>query len=303
MTKHIILGSRGSPLALAQVKEVSDALAKAFGSEITVEVRVIKTLGDKNTSQPLDKLGRTGIFVKELEKALLDEKIDIAVHSMKDLPVTFPPNLILGGVLPRKNASEVIVTRGEGFMQLTSGSKVGTGSLRRKAQILNYREDLEIIPIRGNLNTRLRKLKEGLVDALVTAWAALHRLGRKYWQEFRLEFFSPWEFVPAAGQGVIALEVLESRKDILKLLSKIIDVNTYLASLTERTAIKELGGGCHLGAGAYAEVCDDRIKVKGMLAGENEVVYAELEGDVLEAVELGETIARMLKSESAILEP
>jgi hydroxymethylbilane synthase len=276
----LVIASRGSQLALWQAHWVERQLASA-GLESRIEI--IKTTGDKITDVPLAKVGTKGLFTKEIEEALLAERADLAVHSLKDLPTELPPGLTLAGVPAREDPRDAIV--GRRLADLAHGAKVGTSSLRRAAQLRKLRPDLAIEPVRGNLDTRLRKLDEGRYDAIVLAAAGLKRLG---WADRIAELLAPEVMCPAVGQGALALESRESGagKDACAALDH---PATRAAVTAERAVLAALGGGCQVPIGAYATVADGWLRLLAIVASPDgmELVRAESEGSVSEAAALG----------------
>ena len=257
----IRLGTRGSKLALAQSQLVAQQL-KAFGSE--VEIVVITTTGDRAASTPPDS-SATGIFVKELEAELLRGGIDLAVHSLKDMPTEVPEGLAVGAALARGVPLDVLVCRdGSADMAaLPAGARVGTSSPRRCAQLLHYRPDLEMRPIRGNVDTRLRKLDAGEFDAVVLAQAGLERLGIR---DRPARAIPPDICLPAPGQGALALEIRYDDGDLAKLVKPLEHAETRACVTAERAFLKALGGGCRAAVGALAEVVDGALVLEAMVA-------------------------------------
>ncbi len=239
------LGTRGSPLALAQARIVRDALAKAHASLAAadaVEILPIRTTGDKVQDRPLVEIGGKGLFTEEIEQALSDGRIDIAVHSLKDMPTILPPGLVLGAVLEREDPRDVLFSRGGGGIDtLPKGARVGTASLRRQALLLNRRPDLQIGPLRGNVETRLRKLQEGQVDATVLALAGLKRLGRGTGGGTILTLD---DMLPAPAQGAISVESRADDARVAALLSKIDHKQSSVAVTAERAMLAALDGSC-----------------------------------------------------------
>ena len=276
----LVIASRGSQLALWQAHWVERQLASA-GLESRIEI--IKTTGDKITDVPLAKVGTKGLFTKEIEEALLAQRADLAVHSLKDLPTELPAGLTLAGVPAREDPRDAIV--GRRLSELAHGAKVGTSSLRRAAQLRKLRPDLTIESLRGNLDTRLRKLDEGCYDAIVLAAAGLKRLG---WGDRIAELLAPEVMCPAVGQGALALESRESGagKDACAALDH---PATRAAVTAERAVLAALGGGCQVPIGAYATVAEERLRLLAIVASPDgtELVRAESEGSVSEAAALG----------------
>src|SRR2546426_232296 len=244
---RIIIGTRGSKLALWQAGWVRDQLA-AQGHE--VEIKVIKTTGDRLGNVPLTQSGTKGLFIKEIEEALAAKEIDLAVHSLKDLPTEQPPGLRVAAVPSRADPRDVLISSGaKPLSALPSGSRVGTGSLRRQSQLRAMRRDLEAVPVRGNVDTRLRKLERGECDALVLAAAGLDRLGLS---ERVTQYFSVSEMCPAVGQGALAIETREGDDRIEQAVLPLDDARAREAVRAERALLRCLGGGCQAPIAAHA---------------------------------------------------
>ena len=254
----IKIGTRGSELALTQTQHVVDAL-KAANPGIVFEVVVIKTTGDRDRRQDIASLG-VGVFVRELETALLDERIDIAVHSLKDLPSTLPVDFALAAVPPREDPRDALISRsGKTLEELPAGSRVATGSTRRKALVLGMRPDLIVEPQRGNVPTRLKKLDDDDgPDAVILATAGLNRLGL---QDRITQHLACMDFVAAVGQGALALETRANDTVTIGLAEKLDDRNTRLAVTAERAFLEAVGGGCSSSVSAHAKVDGDKIEV------------------------------------------
>lgn len=248
---RLVIGTRGSALALWQANHVRDLLEKAHpGLEVTLEV--IKTTGDKITDVPLAKVGGKGLFVKEIEEALLTEKVDLAVHSLKDVPAELPERLALCAILPREDPSDALVVRsglGPRLSDLPRGARLGTSSLRRQLQLRALRPDLVITPLRGNVDTRLRKLDEGEYDAIVLASAGLKRLGLG---ERISQSFSPEELLPAIGQGILGLEARKDDERVRGLIAPLHDPKSARVAAAERGVNAALAGGCQVPIAAHA---------------------------------------------------
>ena len=256
MAESIIVGSRGSPLALKQT-EYFCGLLKAAYPTINVEIRIIKTTGDRILNAPLTQIGGKGIFVKEIEEALLCHDIDIAVHSMKDVPTELPKNLILPVVLKRTEYRDALVSQKfSGLSALPPGAVVGTSSFRRKIQILRRRPDLTVKDIRGNVDTRLKKMDSGEYQALVMSAAGMERLG---WGDRIREYL---DFLPAPGQGALALEIRKNDHSVLRLIARFNDACSARAVRLERFFLEKMGGGCQAPIGAYAEMKGNRFVMK-----------------------------------------
>lgn len=264
MKRPFRIGTRGSLLALWQANYIRDLLA-AVRTDLLPEIRIIKTTGDRNLESPLSEIGGKGVFVKEIEEALLSEEIDIAVHSMKDLPAVLPDGLVIGAVAPRHDPRDALVSNGDlSLADLPPGARVGTGSLRRAAQLLNLLPGLRIVPIRGNVDTRLRKLRDGEeYDAILLAAAGLGRMGLS---EEASEIIPADVMVPAPGQGIIAVECREGDAGTRGTISIINHARTWTAGSAERAFLRRLGGDCNIPAGCYAETDGDEVSVTGILA-------------------------------------
>lgn len=291
--KRVIrVGSRGSTLALRQTQEVVEQLSQIY-REIQWEVVPIITSGDRFSENPKTVFTK-GMFVKEVEEALLEGIVDLAVHSLKDLPVDLPPGLALFAVLKREDPRDVLLSRsGLGFAALPPGTTVGTSSVRRKVQIEALRPDLEVVPLRGNVPTRIRKMEEGKVDALVLAAAGIRRLGA----EARIvEYFSPEVLVPAVGQGVVVVEGREG-DPVAQMVAVLNHEETAQAVEAERHFLKLFGGGCQIPVGALATVEHGWMQLFGMAAYGKEVKKASLEGPVERQGSLVQLLVRLLRGD------
>ncbi len=285
------IGTRGSALALAQAGWVRDRLV-SFDEKRQLEIVPIKTSGDQHPSRPLSQLGGKEAFTREIEKALLAGEIDLAVHSMKDLPVVLPPGLMLAAITARENPLDVFISRtGADLESLPGGAAVATGSLRRRAQLLRYRQDLVIRDIRGNVDTRLKKLSDGFADGLVLAAAALKRLGRG---ESIAQYLHPDVCVPAAGQGALGIEMREDNRPLRELLAMLHDQEAGLTVRAERSFLHALGAGCHTPAGAYAELRDGEMLLRGFVSSPDgkDMVRMKMLGRRDEGEIIGELLAR-----------
>jgi hydroxymethylbilane synthase len=285
----LVIASRGSQLALWQARWVAAQLSAA-GQECRIEI--IKTTGDKITDVPLAKVGTKGLFTKEIEEALLDGRAHLAVHSLKDLPTELPEGLVLAAIPEREDPRDAMV--GRSLANLPLGAKVGTSSLRRAAQLRQLRPDLQVESIRGNLDTRLRKLDEGLYDAILLAAAGLKRLG---WGDRIAEILSPEQMCPAVGQGALAIEA-RAGFDGAKMLDH---ADTRTAVLAERGVLGALGGGCQVPIGAYATVSEGRVHILAIVAAPDgtQVIRAEAEGPAAEASLIGASLAAELLTRGA----
>jgi len=286
------LGTRKSKLALWQANFVKEKL-EALGCK--VELVPITTTGDKILDAPLAKIGGKGLFVKEIENALLAGEIDLAVHSLKDVPMIIPEGLTLSAITEREEPYDVLISRnGKKLEELPSGAVVGTSSLRRQVQIKRRRRDLKVEILRGNVDTRLRKLKEGLYDAIVLAYAGVKRMGLSGEISQVLE-----DFIPAVGQGSLAIETRAEDERVINFVKVLNHRESWLRAVCERAFLRELQGGCQVPIGAYAWIEGDRIKIKGFISdleGERFLEGYE-EGGLQEAEEVGKRLAQRLLRE------
>ncbi len=293
MRKLIRVGTRGSKLALAQTNWVIQKIKDQYPG-LQVEVTVIKTKGDKILDVPLAKVGGKGLFVKEIEEALLREEIDLAVHSMKDVPTELPDGLDIAIIPERESPFDVLISRqGVGVTELPPGATVGTSSLRRTAQLRARRPDLRIENLRGNLDTRLRKLSEGLYDAIVVAEAGLLRLGLGDTPRVR---FSVEDMLPAIGQGALAIEVRLRDEELLEGLAFLHHEETAVAVAAERAFLKRLGGGCQVPLAAYARFEGEQLVVEALIADPSgePLLRDKRVGGPTEAARMGEELAEDL---------
>ena len=259
----VVIGSRGSPLALWQANWIKDLLQE-YHSDLAVDIKIIKTSGDKIQDVPLAKIGGKGLFVKEIEEGLLKREVDFAVHSMKDMPIIFPMNLCIACVTKRENPFDALISKNNIKLDdLPKGAKVGTGSLRRMSQLLYYRPDLKLVPLRGNLETRLKKLETEGLDAIILAAAGLIRLG---WSDRITEIISPEVLLPAMGQGAVGIETRKNDVDNQILLADIDHEETHYALDAERALVSQLEGGCNVPIGSFATLDGDQITLTGLVA-------------------------------------
>jgi len=289
----VIIGSRGSPLALWQANWVKDLL-QGQHSDLAVDIKIIKTSGDKIQDVPLAKIGGKGLFVKEIEEGLLKREVDFAVHSMKDMPIIFPVNLCIACVTKRENPFDALISRNDIKLDdLPKGAKIGTGSLRRMSQLLYYRPDLNMVPLRGNLETRLKKLKSEELDAIILAAAGLIRLG---WDDRITEIIAPEILLPAMGQGAVGIETRKNDVDNQILLADIDDEETHYALDAERALVSQLEGGCNVPIGSFATLNGDQITLKGLVASlDGKIMYKkELTDLKTNAVALGRKMGNEL---------
>src|ERR1700722_16818793 len=291
------IGSRGSPLALVQANEVQARLAKAHGvAPERIEIKTIRTSGDMIQDRPLAEAGGKGLFTKEIEEALLSGAIDLAVHSSKDMPTVLPEGLELSAFLPREDARDAFIGRtAKSVRELPQGAVVGTASLRRQALIKRLRPDLAIAPLRGNVETRLRKVAAGDVDATVLAVAGLKRLGLL---AAATMVFDIDEFLPAVGQGAIGIETRVSDAKTRALVATINDPDTAAALAAERAFLAVLDGSCRTPIAGHARVSGDVISFRGMIAKTDGSAALEVsrEGRRADAAALGADAGRDLKN-------
>lgn len=292
------IGTRGSMLALQQSNHVKESL-EACWPGLRVELVIIKTTGDKILDVPLAKVGGKGLFVKEIEDALLAREVDLAVHSIKDVPAELPDGLAIVAIPPREDSRDVLVLRSGGSLaDLPRGARAGTSSLRRRAQLLRLRPDLCVENLRGNLDTRLRKVGEGLYDAIVLAAAGLHRMG---WQDRISAYLDEKEFVPAIGQGAIGIEARADDEAVSRFLAPLHHLETAQAVEAERSLLRELEGGCQVPIGGHARVLGEEIELTGLVASlDGERVFrAVMKGPREEAGALGVRLAGKLLDSGA----
>jgi hydroxymethylbilane synthase len=293
MKKKIKLATRKSLLALTQSTWVKEQIERHHPG-VAVELVKITTTGDKILDVPLAKVGGKGLFVKEIEDALLDGRADLAVHSMKDVPTELPEGLHLGIVPERENPRDAFVSRKyRDVSDLPHGAKVGTSSLRRKSQLARLRPDLMIEDLRGNLDTRLRKLDEGKYDAIVLAAAGLNRLGMA---DRITALLSPEQMLPAIGQGALGIELRRDDDELFAVLSFLNHPATVTAVAAERSFLQRLEGGCQVPIGAHATIEGDTVTLTGLIASVDgrEILQDRISGPPAEAAGLGTTLADKL---------
>jgi hydroxymethylbilane synthase len=304
MKDKVIIGTRGSKLALWQAEWVKAELQRR-NPGLQVELNKIKTTGDKILDVPLAKVGGKGLFVKEIEEALLAGGADLAVHSMKDVPTEFPEGLHLAVICQREDPRDAFISRREngafriaGFASLPQGAKVGTSSLRRSCQLLSVRPDLSIMQLRGNLDTRLRKLDEGEFDAIILAAAGVKRLG---WAARIAEVMSPEMSLPAIGQGAIGIECRINDDFINKLIAPMNHADTSVCVRAERACLKRLEGGCQVPIAAHATLRDGSLAMAGLVGSVSgdRIIRAGVEGRPEDAETLGRKLAEDLLRQGA----
>lgn len=293
----IVVGTRGSKLALIQTNWVIDKLKEIY-SEIEFEIKIIKTKGDLIQNVSLDKMGDKGIFVKEIEQQLIDKKIDMAVHSMKDMPSSLPEGLKFTSIPKREDARDVLVLKNgySSINDLPIGAKIATGSKRRKYQLLKQRPDLNIVPIRGNIDTRIKKIVDENLDGVVLAAAGLLRAGL----EHKISYYIPKDImIPAPAQGALAIEIRENSNDIDEIVKSLKDIKSEIQVAAERGFLDGINGSCHIPIGAYCDVKGENITLTGLYGDEegNNLITKTIEGKASQARELGLELARAILKE------
>jgi hydroxymethylbilane synthase len=300
MSRSLVIGSRGSKLALWQAEQARARL-QSLNPETDVSVEIIKTTGDVK-SEPLSVIGGKGVFTKELEDALLDGRIDIAVHSLKDLPTVLPDSLTIAAICEREDPRDALVMRQQGqkasLLHLPLGAVVGTSSQRRLAQIKALRGDVTVRDLRGNVDTRIRKLDEGQYDAVILASAGLVRLGLEARISARIPIS---EMLPAVGQGAIAIETRSDNEFAVESVSRLDHRATRVECVAERAFLRGLGGGCQLPIAAHAVIDDDVLKLDGLVAKPDgsEILRGSLSGHEHDAETLGSSLAHDLLQRGA----
>lgn len=291
------LGTRGSLLALAQANWVKSRI-KEHSPGVKVTVVHIKTQGDK-IDFSLSQVGGKGLFVKEIEEALFRGEVDLAVHSAKDLPGRIPEGLILMAFPEREDPRDVLISGdGKSWRDLPRGGRVGTSSLRRRAQLLHLRPDLEIIPLRGNLDTRLKKLSALKLNAIVVASAGLRRMG---WEDWGSEYLEPEVMLPAIGQGALAIEGRLGDEQVRQMVASLNHPQTQACVTAERAFLNKLEGGCQVPIAAFARIDSDRLALTGLVATVDgrKLIKGKVEGSSEKSVDLGEQLAEELLEKGA----
>ncbi len=289
----LVLGTRGSKLAWQQ-SEWFQSRIHDVAPDVRITLQKIQTSGDRIVDVPLAKIGGKGLFVKEIEEALLAGDIDLAVHSMKDVPAQLPEGLEILCVPPREDARDALISRdGRSFKDLPQGARIGTASLRRQAQLLNARPDLRIEMLRGNLDTRLRKLKEGQFDAIVLAAAGLRRLA---WAHEITEYLDPCVSLPAIGQGALGIEGRSNDSFVRSILDRLNDPATHTTVTAERAVLIRLEGGCQVPIAAYATLSGGQLLLEGLVASVDgkTIIRDRVQGKSQEAHALGVQLAERL---------
>jgi hydroxymethylbilane synthase len=290
------IGTRGSPLALVQTRTVRARLALALGvNEEAIELKIIRTSGDMIQDRPLSEVGGKGLFTKEIEEALLDGRIDLAVHSAKDMPTVLPAGLLLAACLEREDPRDVFISRkAPALAALPKAATLGTASLRRQAIAKRMRPDLRVVPLRGNVHTRLRKLDDGEVDATILALAGLKRLGLV---QHATAIMSAAEFLPAVAQGAIGIEARENDARTLEILARIDHPDTSIAIACERAFLAMLDGSCKTPIAGHADLSGDSLNFRGLIARPDGAAAHEIAGtgDRKDAIKIGAEAGHELK--------
>ena len=298
----IVVGTRGSKLALAQTNWVIDKLKEKY-PKVNFEIKIIKTKGDLIQNGSLDKIGDKGLFVKEIEQQLIDNKIDMAVHSMKDMPSLLPEGLKFASIPKREDARDVLVLK-DGYYDINDlpiGAKIATGSKRRKYQLLKHRPDLNIVPIRGNIDTRIKKIVDENLDGVVLAASGLLRAGF----EDKISCYIPKDImIPAPAQGALAIEIRKSSKDIENIIESLKDIETEIQVSAERGFLDGINGSCHIPIGAYCNVDGENINLTGLYgdAEGKKLITKTIEGKASQARELGLELAGLILKEYEVYE-
>lgn len=294
MREKIVIGTRSSKLALWQADYIMERLQQQF-PDMKIEKQLMTTKGDKILDAPLAKIGGKGLFTKELETAMLNGEIDIAVHSLKDMPVVVPKGLVITAITEREDPGDALVSlKYSSFEELPKGAKVGTSSLRRKAQLLHVRPDLDIHDLRGNVNTRLKKMEDENFDAIILAVAGLKRLG---FGDLICQQLPKSLCLPAVGQGALAIETREDDAELREMLAFLDDKPTRACTLTERAFLSTVEGGCQVPVGVYATTTETgKIKVEAVIASlDGKMLYRDtMEDSPMEGEALGRKLAMKL---------
>ncbi|PIP38059.1 MAG: hydroxymethylbilane synthase [Desulfobacterales bacterium CG23_combo_of_CG06-09_8_20_14_all_51_8] len=298
MKKRLTIGTRGSDLALWQAKWVKSALLRQF-PDLSVDLAVIKTRGDKILDVPLAQVGGKGLFVKEIEEAMLDGKIDVAVHSMKDMPGEVPKGLCIGAIPERENPHDVLISKGNRKLtELPAGARIGTSSLRRASQLLHFRPDFKIAPLRGNPGPRIEKLTAANLDAIVLAAAGVKRLNL---EDKISEYIDAATLIPAVGQGALCIEIRDNDPEVFNMVGKLDHSATRSAITAERAFLQFLDGGCQVPMAAYAVVAGTRLDITAMVAeiDGSRLIMQAASGQVSDAAAIGTHLAQDLVDRGA----
>lgn len=296
MKANLIIGTRQSLLALWQSNHIASLLRKQY-PDCQVTLKKIVTKGDRILDVPLAQIGGKGLFTKEIETELLDGTVDLAVHSLKDMPTVLPEGLCLTAITTRANVGDAFVSnKYASFSELPQGAVLGTSSLRRKAQLLAVRPDLKIVDLRGNVDTRLRKLDEGQMDAIILAAAGLERLGHA--DRIR-EIIPTTVCLPAVGQGALAIECRSNNKEVRDMLAFLNDLPTKQATDAERAFLGLIEGGCQVPIGVHAEVENDNVKIEAVIASldGSKVLRNNITGPAVNAADLGRKLGQQMLAE------
>lgn len=287
----VVVGTRGSQLALSQTKWIIDQL-KTKNPEVDFEVKVIKTKGDLIQNVSLDKIGDKGLFVKEIEQQLLNNNIDLAVHSMKDMPSILPQGLTFASVPKREDVRDVLILKKDyaNINELPNGAKIGTGSKRRKYQLLQLRPDLNIVDIRGNVEKRIEKITTQGLDGIVLAAAGLVRIGLT---SCITQYLPVEKMIPAPAQGALAIEVRTNDSNIIKIANTLKDTNAEIQALAERGFLEGIQGSCHIPIGAYCEIKGEQINLMGLYGNQlgSIIIKKSKQGNFIDAYEIGRSLA------------
>jgi hydroxymethylbilane synthase len=293
MKQNLIIGTRGSQLALWQANFIKSEIESLF-PDLKVELKIIKTTGDTITDRPLALVGGKGLFVKEIENALLNNEIDIAVHSMKDMPGEIPEGLQIGAIPKRANPFDVLISRdGSLFKDYKKGAKIGTSSLRRASQLKHLRPDITIESIRGNLDTRIRKLKSGDYDAIVLAAAGLLRLGQ---EKEITEYLDQTVMIPAVGQGALCIETRKNDPDIEIISAKLDHYGTRICVEGERAFLRRIEGSCHIPVACFGKIVKQEVWLTAVVASEDgkEIIKEHIAAPFDKVKENGRTLADLI---------
>jgi len=295
--RTVTVGTRRSELAVIQTQWVMDRLKEHLPDQWELKQEKIVTRGDQILNVTLSKVGGKGLFVKEIEQALLDGRIDLAVHSMKDMPADMPEGLVMGAVTERESPWDCLVSReGKTLDALPEKARVGTSSLRRQAQVLARRPDLQVEPVRGNLNTRYKKLMDGQFDAIVLAYAGIQRMG---WQDKVTEVLPEDVMLPSVGQGALAIQCRADDKEILDVLQSINDPGVERTVTAERAFLHAFDGGCHLPIAGFATLAGNQVRLRGLVAHPTGTQVIEGEGQHEDATVCGQYLANDLMKKGA----
>jgi len=299
MKKTIRIGTRGSQLALYQAKKVKATLENIF-PDLQVELKIIKTKGDKILDVALSKIGDKGLFTKEIENALIDGSVDLAVHSLKDLPTKLPEGLKLGAVLERGEFRDALVSlNGKKIADLKAGDVVATSSLRRIAGLLKINNQITIKDIRGNVNSRLQKMEDGYCDAMIMAAAGLQRLGL---EEYITEIIDPEVIMPAVSQGAIAIETRLDDPEVDHLMEKLNHPETWNTIIAERAFLAHLEGGCQVPLGCYSRIENGILKMSGFVASVDgkQYIREDISGEITKGAEIGVQLGEKMLKKGAL---